>query len=203
MTTWIYMDAFVSNWLCDHHKLGAPLKNFIYQVHVKENLTRLSIDCRSLDFQSHKLVVAGWRSMCYEHMDSHGCFSLHLIVWTRYSPLKYLRSRAQKDQHENVYTLWTFDANKKLFNVAKFKCASYQGVPNVNSSCFHEITKSRWISGHQSFFYWWIFAKFWLEKYDFDLYKGFLMEKMTQICKILKIFFSLSNRWILMISSSR
>jgi hypothetical protein len=43
MTTWIYMDAFVSNWLCDQHKLGAPLKNFIYQVHVKVIYGYLSI----------------------------------------------------------------------------------------------------------------------------------------------------------------
>ncbi len=135
-------------------------------------------------------MVAGWRSMCYEHMDSHGCFSLHLIVWTRYSQLKHLRSRAEKNQHfENVYTLCTFDANKNFFYVAKFKCASCQGIPNVTSSCFHVITKSRWICGYQSFFYWWIFAKFGLEKYDFDLYKGFLMEKKTHICQILEIFF--------------
>jgi hypothetical protein len=148
-------------------------------------------------------VVAGWRSMCYEHMDSHGCFSLRLIVWTRDGPLKHLRSRAQKDQHfENVYTLCTFDANKNFFYVAKFKCASYQGAPKVTSSCFHVIAKSMWICGYQRFFYWWIFTKFWLEKYDFGLYKGFFMEKMTQICQILKIFFP-SNCWILMISSSR
>jgi hypothetical protein len=38
------------------------------------------------------------------------------------------------------------------------------------------------------------FCKILLEKYDFDLFKGFFMEKMTQICQILKI---------LMISSIR
>jgi exonuclease I len=36
------------------------------------------------------------------------------------------------------------------------------------------------------FFYWWSFAEFRLEKYDFDLYKGFFKEKNTQICQILK-----------------
>ncbi len=121
---------------------------------------------------------------------SHGYFSLHLIVWTRYGPLKHLRSRAQTDQHfKNVYTLCTFDGNMKKNYVAKFKCASYLGVPNVTSSCFHVITKSRWICGYQCFFYWWIFAKFWLEKHDFDLHNGLIMERMTQISQILKIFY--------------
>jgi hypothetical protein len=33
----------------------------------------------------------------------------------------------------------------------------------------------------------WNFAKIWPEKYGFDLYKGFVMEKMTQLCPISKI----------------
>jgi len=36
------------------------------------------------------------------------------------------------------------------------------------------------------FFLWRDFAKFPPEKYDFDLYKGFFMEKMTQIRQISK-----------------
>ncbi len=31
------------------------------------------------------------------------------------------------------------------------------------------------------FFYWWIFAKFRPEKYDFNLYKGFFMKEITQV----------------------
>jgi hypothetical protein len=42
----------------------------------------------------------------------------------------------------------------------------------------------------QRFFYWRIFAKFGPEKkFDFDLCKGFLMEKMAQTCQISKNFF--------------
>jgi len=41
----------------------------------------------------------------------------------------------------------------------------------------------------QCFFYWWIFAKFRFEKYDFTLYKGFFMEKKIQIRQILKNIF--------------
>jgi len=37
------------------------------------------------------------------------------------------------------------------------------------------------------FFFWQNFIKFWPEKYDFDLCKGFLMKEMTQIFQILKI----------------
>jgi hypothetical protein len=32
-------------------------------------------------------------------------------------------------------------------------------------------------------------SKHMMDKYDFNLYKGFFMEKMTQIHQILKIFF--------------
>jgi hypothetical protein len=41
----------------------------------------------------------------------------------------------------------------------------------------------------QCFFYWRIFVKFWSEKYDFDLYKGFFMgKKWHKICQISKTF---------------
>jgi hypothetical protein len=48
------------------------------------------------------------------------------------------------------------------------------------------------------FFYWRIFAKFRPGKYDFDSYKGFVMEKITQIRQIWKIFYFLffSNQQI-------
>ncbi len=37
-------------------------------------------------------------------------------------------------------------------------------------------------------------AKFWPEKYDFDLYyQGFFMEKMAQICQILKNVFQVAK----------
>jgi len=39
------------------------------------------------------------------------------------------------------------------------------------------------------FFYWRIFANFRPEKYDFDQYKGFFMEKMAQIRQISQNFF--------------
>jgi hypothetical protein len=45
----------------------------------------------------------------------------------------------------------------------------------------------------EDFFYWLILAKFWLEKYDFDLYKGFFFwKKMAQISQILKKIKSIS-----------
>jgi hypothetical protein len=52
------------------------------------------------------------------------------------------------------------------------------------------------------FFYWQIFAKLWPRKYDFDSYKGFVMEKMTQIRQILKIFFFQIDRFFVIIYSN-
>jgi hypothetical protein len=43
--------------------------------------------------------------------------------------------------------------------------------------------------GLQSLFYWWIFVKFWPEKYDFNLYKKifFITKKMLKMSKILNL----------------
>jgi hypothetical protein len=49
------------------------------------------------------------------------------------------------------------------------------------------------------FFLWQNFSKFRPEKYDFDLYKGLFMKKMTQNCQISKK--NNSNNQIFMISS--
>jgi hypothetical protein len=46
--------------------------------------------------------------------------------------------------------------------------------------------KKNRITFEPMFFLWQNFAKFQLENYDFDLFKGFSMEKMAQIFQILK-----------------
>jgi hypothetical protein len=43
------------------------------------------------------------------------------------------------------------------------------------------------------FYYWQLLVKFQLEKYNFDLYKGFFMGKMLQICHITKEIFQIAK----------
>jgi hypothetical protein len=65
------------------------------------------------------------------------------------------------------------------------------------------VTKKKWRC-ESVFFIWRDFAKFRPEKYDFALYKGFFIEKMTQIRQISKEKNKTrKNRQIFMISSSR
>jgi hypothetical protein len=71
--------------------------------------------------------------------------------------------------------------NLKSFCVIVFivQCDIVVGLSIIDALLVQYVNQ---IGHFPMIFFWWIFVKFLHKKYDFNLYKGFFIEKMAQIC---------------------
>jgi len=115
------------------------------------------------------------------HMD------IFLSIWLCEQDTDHWNTWGQEHKRINILKMCTHCVHlmptRNFFMLQNLKCASYQGVPNVTSSCFDVITMSRWICGHRSFFYWWIFAKFYLKSMILTYSKDFSWKKLLKFAR--------------------